>query len=113
MFRGRYQFVEVDVGADIQPHHGSARHIHIRTLDEKTAANPDTVVGVIVDLDNGIDRILVVGDDAYEMGKMPLAASETPPHDWAGSEGYGRYYATIKPEGTSKIIMDMIDVREK
>jgi hypothetical protein len=113
MFRGKYQFVEVDVETDVQPHHGVARWVHTRALDERTAANPDTVVGVIVDLDNGIDRILVVGDDAYEMGKMPLAASETPPHPWYGSEGYGRYYTTLKPAGTAQVIMDLLDLKEK
>lgn len=113
MFRGKYQYVEVDVEADVQPHHGAARWVHIRTLDEKTAANPATIVGVIVDLDNGIDRILVVGDDAFEMGKMPLAASETPPHQWHTSEGYGRYYTTLKPAGTADMIMEMLDLKEK
>ena len=112
MFRGRYQFVEVEVEPSL-PHHGAGRTIHIRALDERTAANPDTVVGVVVDLDNGIDRILVVGDDAYTMGKMPLAASETPPHPWHTSEGYGRYYGYAKPAGTAKMIMDLLDAKEK
>jgi hypothetical protein len=113
MFRGKYQYVEVDVEPPAGLWQGAGRIIHIRTLDEKTAANPATIVGVIVDLDNGIDRILVVGDDAFEMGKMPLAASETPPHQWYGSEGYGRYYATLKPAGTADLIMDMLDLKEK
>ena len=117
MFRGRYQFVEVEIEPHL-PHHGAGRIIHARTLDEKTAANPDTVVGVIVDLDNEIDRILVMGDDAYTMGKMPMelgngTAESNRSHRWCGSEGYGRYYGYAKPEGTAKIIMDMIDVKEK
>jgi hypothetical protein len=115
MFRGKYQFVAVDV-EPVLPHHGAGRTIHIRTLDEKIAANPDTVVGVIVDLDNNIDRILVIGDDAYEMGKLPIKGwpkSGEQPHKWVRDEGYGRYYAAQKPAGTAKIIMDMLDVKEK
>lgn len=113
MFRGKYQYVEAEVEPPAGPWQGAGRTVHIRTLDEKTAANPATIVGVIVDLDNGIDRILVVGDDAFEMGKMPLAASVTPPHQWHLSEGYGRYYATMKPAGTADMIMDMLDLKEK
>jgi hypothetical protein len=116
MFRGKYQFVAVDIDP-VSPHHGAGRVIRIRTLDEKLAANPTTVVGVIVDLDNSIDRILVVGDDAYTMGKIPMEPDEgSQPngfHKWYGKEGYGRYYGYIKPAGTAKIIMDMLEVDEK
>jgi len=116
MFRGKYQFVAVDIDP-VYPHHGAGRTIRIRTLDEKLAADPTTVVGVIVDLDNSIDRILVVGDDAYTMGKIPIQNNDTrmPPkgfHKWYGKEGYGRYCGYIKPAGTAKIIMDLLDVEE-
>jgi hypothetical protein len=110
MFRGRFQYVEVEIEPPAGPWQGAARYVHIRTLDEKTAANPTTVIGVIVDLDNGIDRILVVGDDAYEMAKMPLGLCS---HPWNKSEGYGRYYTTLKPAGTAEIIIKMLDLKEK
>lgn len=97
----------------VLPHHGTGRTVHIRTLDARTAANPKTKIGAIVDLDNGIDRILIVNEDAYSMGKVPLSASETPPHKWHKSEGYGRYYATEKPAGTAEMIMKMLNLKER
>jgi hypothetical protein len=103
-FKGTYQFVEVDV-------HEDEEVVYIATLDERRAANPDTKVGVVVDFANQIDRVLVVGDDAYRMAKMPLSASETP-HSFQKLEGFGRYFIEKKPDGTAEMLMKLLNVQE-
>jgi len=111
MFRGEYQFVGVDIDPPL-PWHGSGRVVHIMALDERTAANPDVIVGVLVQLTNGIDRILIVNEDAYEIGSVPFNQSNQS-HPWCNKEGYNRYYGYKKPDGTAKMIMDLLNVKEK
>ncbi len=92
-FKGTYQFVEVDVDED-------KGYVLVATLDERKAANPATSIGVVVDMSNQIDRILVVGDDAFQMGKMSKKQDwislEYPTHPLRKLEGFGVYDITKK-----------------
>ena len=101
-FKGTYQFVEIEIGDG---------EVTIATLDEKRAASPNTIVGVVVDFANQIDRLLVVGDDAYKMGMMPLALETT--HQWCEREGFGKYSIDKKPDGTADMLMELLSLKEK
>lgn len=103
-FRGSFQYVEVDI-------RGPYRVI-VRALDEKSAANPETKIGVIVDMDNAIDRLLIVGDDAYDLGKTHVYTEATK-HPWHGDEGFCVYAIDIKPDGTADMILELLNLKEK
>ena len=115
MFRGQYQYVEIDVGES---------SVTIRTLTEKTAANPETRIGVI--MDTSTDRYLIDGDDAYRMDKVSQAEtrsrsarapssepSDTFVHEWALDEGFGTYRIEKKPAGAAEILMELLNLKEK
>ena len=117
-FKGHFQYVEIDLTGDV---------VTIRTLTEKTAADPDTQIGVIVDMANGIDRMLIVGDDAYRMDKVsvndvhrhtahaPGAEAQTGDlaHPWAKDEGFGTYGIEKKPAGTADMLLELLNLKEK
>jgi hypothetical protein len=109
-FKGTYQYVEADVNEEEEV-------VFIATLDERRAANPDTIVGVIVDFANQIDRVLVVGDDAYQMGKMPMKYPRSDTfkgvHPLSALEGFGAYDIEKKPDGTADMLMEFLNLKEK
>jgi hypothetical protein len=112
-FRGSFQYVEVAVDP-------SERMVAIRALDERAAANPKTKIGVIVDMDNAIDRLIIIGDDAYDIGKMsdkPCVAIDpwdlSGLEDWPNSEGFGVYDIDKKPDGTADMILELLNLKEK
>jgi hypothetical protein len=118
-FKGHYQYVEVEITSDVL--------VTTRTLTEKTAANPDTQIGVIVDMANGMDRMLIVGDDAYRMDKVSVndvhrrmahapgaeTNREDLDHPWAEDEGFGTYGVEKKPAGTADMLLELLNLKEK
>lgn len=117
-FKGHFQYVEIDLTADVM--------VTIRTLTEKTAADPDTQIGVIVDMANGLDRMLIVGDDAYRMDKMPhkeihermaqapgVTDTTDLTHPWREDEGFGTYGIEKKPAGTADMLLELLNLKEK
>lgn len=118
-FKGHFQYVEVDLTADVV--------VTIRTLTEKTAADPTTQIGVIVDMANGLDRMLIVGDDAYRMDKVsandvhtrmahaPGAETDRDDldHPWAQDEGFGTYGIEKKAAGTADMLLELLNLKEK
>jgi len=114
-FKGRFQYVEIDIIESV---------VVIRTLTEKTAANPTTHIGVV--MDTSMDRYLIDGDDAYRMDKVSQAEtrirsvralsskpSNTFVHEWALDEGFGTYGIEKKPAGTAEMLLELLNLKEK
>lgn len=58
MFQGDFKYVKAEMVGD---------KVRVSSLTPKEAADPTVSAGVLVTLSNGIDRLIVIGDDVYKL----------------------------------------------
>lgn len=58
MFNGNYKLVKAEIIGD---------NVDVTTLTAREAADPNTNIGALVTLANGLDKLIVIGEDVYRL----------------------------------------------
>lgn len=104
MFNGDYKFVKAEVVED---------KVLVTTLTAKEAADPNTSAGVLITFANGIDRLIVIGEDVYKL------IHETVDMKTGMSSRHGELTVTIAwnakkiPKEQGDAIIEMLNMSER
>lgn len=94
MFQGDFKYVKVEFD-------GQCQWIRTSDLTAKEAADPNIMAGVFVTLSNGLDRLVVVGDDVYKL----TTHARPDNHAW--------WVAKKLPKEAGDEVIAMLNLRER